>query len=111
MITVGVGGCGKAKKTIYKGRDAVVKYVNTAHSPEATLATCTQNRKDAKLEGEIQSLFNKEFVAEVYGIHGNAIYMRYFEDGSLRSQIDKGGANKRRYECALDIIRGVGKIH
>ena len=111
MKTVGVGGCGKAKKTTYKGRDAVVKYVNTAHSPEATLATCTKNRQDAKLEGEIQNLFNKEFVAEVYGIHGHAIYMRYYKDGSLRSQIDKGGANKRRYECALDIIRGVKEIH
>ena len=37
--------------------------------------------------------------------------MKYYPDGTLRSQIDKGGANKRRYECVLDIIRGVEKIH
>ena len=112
MTTVGIGGFGKAKKTIYQGKEAVVKYVNTAGSPQATLATCTINRQDAKLEGEIQRLFNHtHYVAEVYGIEGHAIYMKYYKDGSLRSQIDAGGANKRRYECAFHITRGIKEIH
>jgi serine/threonine protein kinase len=111
MATVGVGGFGKAKKTAYKGKEAVVKYINTAGAPQATLATCTINRQDAKLEGEIQKLFSKTCVAEVYGIEGHAIYMRYYKDGSLRSQIDKNGANRRRYLCAFDIIRGISEIH
>ena len=111
MATVGVGGFGKAKKTIYKGKVAVVKYINTAGAPQATLATCTINRQDAKLEGEIQKLFSKSCVAEVYGIEGHAIYMRYYKDGSLRSQIDKNGVNKKRYMCAFDVIRGISEIH
>ena len=111
MVTVGQGGFGKAKLTTYKGKVAVVKYVNTAGEPQATLATCTINRQSAKMEGEIQKLFTTSYVAEIYGIEGHAIYMKYYPDGSLRSQIDKGGADKRRYQCALDIIRGVGKIH
>ena len=111
MTTVGKGGFGKAKKTTYKGKEAVVKYVNTAGSPQATLATCTINRQDAKLEGEIQKLFSTKYVAAVYGIEGHAIYMKYYKDGSLRSQIDAGGADKRRYECALDITKGIKEIH
>ena len=111
MKTVGSGGYGKAKKTIYKEKEAVVKFVNTAGSPQATLATCTINRKDAKLEGEIQKLFSTKYVAEIYGIEEHAIYMKYYKDGSLRSQIDVGGADKRRFEYALDIIRGVKEIH
>ena len=111
MTTVGVGGFGKAKKTTYKGKEAVVKYINTAGAPQATLATCTINRQDAKLEGEIQKLFFAGCVAEVYGIEGHAIYMKYYKDGSLRSQIDKNGANKKRYDCAFDIIRGISVIH
>ena len=111
MMTIGQGGFGKAKLTTYKGQLAVVKYVNPAGEPQATLATCTINRQSAELEGGIQKLFSTAYVAEIYGIEGHAIYMKYYPDGSLRSQIDKGGANKRRYECALDIIRGVGRIH
>ena len=111
MKTEGSGGFGKAKKTIYKEKEAVVKFVNTAGSPQATLATCTINRKDAKLEGEIQKLFSTKYVAEIYGIEEHAIYMKYYKDGSLRSQIDVGGADKRRFEYALDIIRGVKEIH
>ena len=111
MTTVGVGGFGKAKKTYYKGKEAVVKYVNTAGSPQATLATCTINRQDARYEGEIQKLFSTAWVAEVYAIEGHAIYMKYYPDGSLRSQIVKGGADKHRYRCAWDIIKGIKEIH
>ena len=111
MTTVGMGSYGKAKKTFYKGKEAVVKYINTAGSPQATLATCTINRQDAKIEGEIQKLFNKKFIAEIYGIDVHDIYMKYYKDGSLRSQIDKNGANKRRYYCAFDVIRGIREIH
>ena len=111
MTTVGMGGFGKAKKTYYKGKEAVVKYVNTAGSPQATLATCTINRQDARYEGEIQKLFDKQWVAEVYAIEGHAIYMKYYPDGSLRMQIDKGGADKNRYTCAWDIVKGVKEIH
>ena len=75
------------------------------------MATCTTNRQDAEIEGEIQKLFNTLYVAEVYGIEGHAIYMKYYKDGSLRSQIDKNGANKRRYYCAFDVIRGIREIH
>ena len=63
------------------------------------------------LKGKIQSLFNKEYVPEVYGIEGHAIYMKYYEDGSLRSQIDKGGADRARYFCAYNIIKGIQEIH
>ena len=75
------------------------------------MAICTINRQNAKLEGEIQKLFNIDFVAEIYGIEGHAIYMKYYKDGSLRSQIDKNGANKNRYNCAWDIVRGISEIH
>ena len=37
--------------------------------------------------------------------------MKYYKDGSLRAQINAGGADKRRFECALDIIRGIKEIH
>ena len=109
--TVGVGGFGKAKLTTYKGKQAVVKYINTAGSPQATLATCTINRQDAKKEGEIMKLFDSPYIAEIYGIEGHAIYMKYYDQGSLRSQIDKGGADKERYRIAHQICRGLKVIH
>ena len=48
MTTVGIGGFGKAKEVIYKGKEAVVKYINTGGLPQATLATCTINRTNAE---------------------------------------------------------------
>ena len=75
----------KRKKNTYKGKEAVVKYVNTAGSPQATLATCTINKQNAKLEGEIQHSFSKSFIAEVYDIEGHATHMKYNKSWSLRS--------------------------
>ena len=111
MKTVGVGGFGKAKICTYKGKTAVVKYVNTAGSPQATLATCTINRQSAKTEGEIMKLFDSIYIAEIYGIEGHAIYMKYYDHGSLREQIDKGGADKYRYFYAKQICKGLKVIH
>ena len=99
------------RKKIYKGKEAIEKYVNTAGSPQATLATCTINRQNAKLEGEIQHSFSKSFIAEVYDIEGHAIYMKYNKNWSLRSQIDMVGADKKRYQGAWDITRGINEIY
>ena len=112
MLTVGVGGFGKAKLTTYKGKKAVVKYLNVNDSPEATFATCTINREAAKKEGEIMKLFeNSDYLAQMYAIEGHAIYMKYYEKGSLRDLIDKGGAEKGRYWGAFRICCGLSKIH
>ena len=112
MSTVGVGGFGKAKLTTYKGKKAVVKYLNVNNSPEATFATCTLNREEAKKEGEIMKLFqNKAYLAQIYAIEGHAIYMRYYEKGSLRDLIDSGGADKGRFGGAYRIVFGLKEIH
>ena len=111
MTTVGIGGFGKAKLTTYKGRRAVVKYINTSGDPRATLATNTTNRQDAKTEGEIMKLFKSPYIAEIYAIEGHAIYMKYYEKGSLREQINKGNAKKHRYEIAKQICNGLKEIH
>ena len=111
MKTLGQGGFGKAKLTIYKGKRAVVKYVNSSGDPRATLATNITNRQDAKKEGEIMKLFNSNYIAEIYGIEGHAIYMKYYNQGSLREIIDKGEAKKGRYFLAKQICQGVKDIH
>ena len=63
------------RKKIYTGKEAIEKYVNTAGSPQATLTTCTINRQNAKLEGEIQQSFSKSFIAEVYMILKGMLYI------------------------------------
>ena len=37
--------------------------------------------------------------------------MKYNKNWSLRSQIDMGGADKKRYQCAWDITRGIKEIY
>ena len=111
MKTLGQGGFGKAKLTIYKGKRAVVKYVNSSGAPRATLATNITNRQDAKKEGEILKVFHSNYIAEIYGIEGHAIYMKYYDQGSLREIINKGEAKKGRYFLAKQICQGVKDIH
>ena len=112
MSTVGSGAFGKAKLTTYKGKKAVVKYLNVNNSPWATFATCTLNREEAKKEGEIMKLFqDKSWIAQIYAIEGHAIYMKYYEKGSLRGLIDSGEADKDRYWSAFRIASGLKQIH
>ena len=90
MKTIGKGGFGKAKRTIWNGREAEVKFLNVNHDPRATLATCTLNREKAKKEGKIMSLFkNRDSIAEIYSVEGHAIYMKYYPEESLRDQLEK----------------------
>lgn len=112
MKTIGEGGFGKAKITTWNGKKAVVKYLNVNQDPSATLATCTINRTEAQKEGRIMSIFKKcDSIAEIYAVEGHAIYMKYYPDGSLRDQLDKGNINKERYFMLDDIIAGLKQIH
>jgi len=112
MTTLGVGGFGKAKKVKWHGREAVVKYININQDPSATFATCTINRDMAKEEGRIMSLFkNRDSIAEIYAVDGHAIYMKYYPDGSLRSQLDQDNVYEDRYFMLDDIIAGLSQIH
>ena len=112
MATLGKGGFGKAKFTIYEGKPAVVKYIDVNNSPSATLATCTVNRQNAEEEGKVMEKFKVyNYIAQIYAIKGHAIYMKYYPLGSLRSVIDSGKANNNRYIIAKDIIRGLSIIH
>ena len=112
MTTLGVGGFGKAKKVKWHGREAVVKYININQDPSATFATCTINRDMAKEEGRIMSLFkNRDSIAEIYAVDGHAIYMKYYPDGSLRSQLDQDNVYEDRYFMLDDIIAGLREIH
>ena len=56
-------------------------------------------------------LFHSNYIAEIYGIEGHAIYMKYYDQGSLREIIDKGEAKKGRYFLAKQICQGVKDIH
>ena len=112
MATIGQGGFGKAKKVIWHGREAVVKYLNVNQDPSATLATCTLNRNEAQKEGKIMSIFkNSDSIALIYAVEGHAIYMKYYPDGSLRDQLDQGNVIEERYFMLDDIIAGLRKIH
>lgn len=112
MTTIGEGGCGKAKRVKWHGRDAVVKYINAKQDPSATLATCTLNRDLAREEGRIMSLFkNRDSIAEIYSVEGHAIYMKYYPEGSLRSQLDQDNVYQERYFMLDDIIAGLNQIH
>lgn len=112
MKTVGVGGFGKAKLTKYQGKQAVVKFVNSSGDPRATLATCTMNRTDARNEGLVMILLSKnKNIAEVYGIEGHAIYMKYYPLGSLRKIIDDKKLKIDKYSIAYDIVNGLSAIH
>ena len=112
MTTIGQGGFGKAKKVIWHGKEAVVKYLNVNQDPSATLATCTLNRNEAQKEGQIMSIFkNRDSIALIYAVEGHAIYMKYYPDGSLRDQLDQGNVIKDRYFMLDDIIAGLRQIH
>ena len=112
MTTIGIGGFGKAKLTTYKGKQAVVKYININSDPSATLATCTINRIGAFDEGFIMvNLRNNRYIADMYGLEGHAIYMKYYPLGSLRSQIDQGNVSGDKYHIAYHIIKGVSALH
>ena len=72
--------------------------ININQDPSATFATCTINRDMAKEEGRIMSLFkNRDSIAEIYAVDGHAIYMKYYPDGSLRSQLDQDNVYEDRY--------------
>lgn len=113
MKTLGIGGFGKAKLTTYNGKKAVVKYINIIGNPSATLATCTINRNYASEEGEVmKKLSQKEHIAEIYEVKGHAIYMKYYEDGSLRDVIDhKLPSLLNKYGIASNIVDGLSEIH
>lgn len=112
MTTLGKGGFGKAKKVIWHGKEAVVKYLNVNQDPSATLATCTLNRNEAQKEGKIMSIFkNCDSIALIYAVEGHAIYMKYYPDGSLRDQLDQGNVIEERYFMLDDIVAGLRQIH
>ena len=112
MTTIAIGGFGKAKKVSYKGKTAVVKYINISHDPSATLATSALNRENAKYEAEIMKLFKDSTnIATIYEVEGHAIYMKYYPLGSLEDVIKSGKANRNRYKFARDIIWGLYQIH
>ena len=112
MKTVGSGGCGKAKLTIYNGKPAIIKYINVNSSPSATLATCTLNRDYAEKEGEVMEILKYySRIATIYAIKGHSIYMKYYPLGNLRDVINSGRANNNRYIIAKDIATGVWLIH
>ena len=56
-------------------------------------------------------LFNSLYIAKIYAIEGHAIYMKCYDGSSLRSQIDKGGADRGRFYIAWQICTGLKEIH
>ncbi len=56
-------------------------------------------------------LFKSVYIAEIYAIEGHAIYMKYYDQGSLRELINKGEAKKDRFILANQICTGVKEIH